>query len=554
MMLMLLGAWAVRAEKRPTPTPKMPQGEISRQANRDREASRVLTVPRWQPHDFIFESRERYPNPFTVPFAATVSGPSGAKFSIPGFYDGKGRWKIRFAPDSPGKWVLKTYSKDPSLNGAKVIFQCVKNADPRVHGPLKVDPKHPRHFVHADGTRFFHLGYECDWLWALDMNRADLPTLDPFLDKLAAHGFNCILLNAFAYDTNWRPGKSAPEDLGPPLLFPWEGTNDKPDHGRFDLAYWHHYDRVIEAMNRRGIVAHIMIKVFNKHVRWPAVGSPEEDQYIRWLIARYAAYPNVVWDFSKESFYEKNVQVKIGWLQRMRQDDPYHRLLTLHDDDKLYDREDGRKPIDFRTDQQHDNFHGALLAQAKTFPGPLVNAEFGYEHGPGGPNDKTYGHTNTPEELARRAWEICMAGGYPVYYYTYTAWDVVRTADTPPGYAYFRNLRKFFEKSEYWLMKPADRLVSEGYCLADPGRAYLVFLNEAKPFTLKIEGVSGKLQAMWFNPFTGKEKTGGMMGNGSIQYTPPAPWGKGPVALRVFRPGFPPAKGNQEAARRAPGR
>ena len=75
--------------------------------------------------------------------------------------------------------------------------------------------------------------------------------------------------------------------------FAWEGSNEKPDHSRFNLAYWQHYDRVIEALHQRGMIAHVMIKVYNKMVNWPAKGSAEDDLFFRWLIARYAAYPNV---------------------------------------------------------------------------------------------------------------------------------------------------------------------------------------------------------------------------------------------------------------------
>jgi len=37
-------------------------------------------------------------------------------------------------------------------------------------------------------------------------------------------------------------------------------------------------------------------------------------------------------------------------------------------------------------------------------------------------------------------------------------------------------------------MQPIEDLASDGYCLADPGREYVVFLNDAKPFTLKLDG------------------------------------------------------------------
>jgi hypothetical protein len=102
----------------------------------------------------------------------------------------------------------------------------------------------------------------------------------------------------------------------------------------------------------------------------------------------------------------------------------------------------------------------------------------------------------------RRAWEVYMAGGYGVCYYTYTAWDVVRPEDTPPGYAYFKHLRDLFQGMDYWRMEPADGLVSEGYCLAEPGRQYLVFQNNAQPFSLKLEGLAAPLPAVWFHPFT----------------------------------------------------
>ena len=153
-----------------------------------------LKVPRWQPQDFSFKSEDAQATPFLVDFAATVTRPGGGSFKSPGFFDGDGVWKIRVAPDAEGAWSIETHSSDPSLNGKKASFECVANGNPNVHGGLRIDPKHPTHFIFEDGTRYFLMGYECDWLWALDTGKDDLPTLDPFLDNLAAFGFNQILL------------------------------------------------------------------------------------------------------------------------------------------------------------------------------------------------------------------------------------------------------------------------------------------------------------------------------------------------------------------------
>ena len=503
-----------------------------------RAASDEVRVPRWQAHDFAFRSAAKPDNPFQVPFSATVRRPDGKEFLSLGFYDGEGTWKLRLAPDSEGAWSLVTHSSVADLDGKHVSFVCAANRNPGVHGAVRVDPKHPRHFVCEDGSRWFPMGYECDWLWALDTNDRELKTLNPFLDKLAAHGFNFVILNAYAHDCGWRKGKTGPDDYGPPPMYAWAGSNEKPDHSRFNLAYWQHYDRVIEALYRRGIVAHVMIKVYNKQVQWPAKGSPQDDLYFQWLAARYAAYPNVHWDFSKEANNEKDLEYKLGRIRLLRECDPYRRLVTNHDDKATYNSGAYDKVLDYRCDQQHSKWHETLLAHRARCAWPVINVEFGYEHGPAGINDKTYGVVQAPEEVCRRAWEICMAGGYVAYYYTYTAWDVIRPQDTPPGYAYFKRLRDFFETTGYWLMEPADELVSEGYCLANPGKEYVVFLNRAKPFTLKLAGLAEPLPAEWYQPLSGKRLPGGRLGAGEHRLQPPADWGAGPVVLHV---GTPPA-------------
>jgi hypothetical protein len=493
----------------------------------------TIQVPRWQPCDLVFTNSAPTPNPFALPFSAMVSGPSNASFKTLGFYDGGGTWRFRVTPNVEGEWSLVTESEAPALRGRKVQFTCVSNSSPQVHGGVMVDPKHPQHFVFEDGTRYFLMGYECDWLWALDLGKPDLSATEAFLDKLAANGFNYVILNTYAQDTTWRKGRTAADDFGPPPLYAWEGTNEQPDHSRFNLAYWQHYDAVIDALNRRGMVAHVMIKVYNKMVNWPAKGSAEEDLFFRWLAERYAAFPNVHWDFSKEAHNEKDLDYKLQRIAFLKQNDPYHRPITIHDDRATYDRGAYKGVLDYRSDQQHSTWHSTLLQHRSQRAWPVVNVEFGYEHGPGGLTDKTYNVVQAPEEVCRRAWEIQMAGGYGAYYYTYTAWDIIRPQDNPPGYIYFKHLSDFFAGIGYWRMEPNDELVSTGYCLADPGQEYVVFLSNAGPFTLKLEGLKAPLNAEWYQPLTGKRLPGGTLAKGSAQLTPPAEWGTGPVALHV---------------------
>ncbi len=511
------------------------------------EAAETVAVPRWQPHDFSFTTTAKTENPFTVAVAATVTGPDGKAFTLPGFFDGDGTWKIRLAPTAEGQWSLATKSDLPELNGQTATFTCVPNGNPKIHGGLRVDPAHPHHFVFDDGARFFMQAYEYDWLWALDMDQPGVPMVNQTLDLIARYGFNYVILNSYAHDTNWRKGKTGPDDYGPPTLFPWAGSNTAPDHSRMNLAYWQHYDRVMSALQERGLQAHMFIKVYNKAVNWPATGSAEEKLFFRWLVARYAAYPNLIWDFSKEAHNEKNLAYKQGWLKWLRENDPYHHLMTVHDDDVANDRGAYDALTDFRTDQHHGNDgnekgrngnhtgsnHGTILAQRERRAWPVANVESDYECGLGGEKDKTYGKAMTPEATAATLWDIAMAGGYTAYYYTYTAWDVVRPLDVPKGYNYMKHFGDFWRATEYWKLDPSDKLASSGYCLAQPGREYVVFQKSARPFTLNIANAKSKLIGEWSNPFTGQRSDAGNFENGPAELTPPANWGAAPLVLHL---------------------
>jgi hypothetical protein len=496
-------------------------------------AADLPAVPCWQPHDFEFTARTNPANPFFVSFNATVTGPDGKSFVLPGFFDGNGTWKVRVSPTAAGKWSLVTTSELAELNRKGVKFVCVANTNPSVHGILRVDSRHPHHFIFDDGTRYFMQGYEYDWLWALDMDKPAVPTVEKTLDLITSYGFNYVILDSFAYDTEWRPGKSGPDDYGPPLLIPWEGDNNHPAWDRLNLAYWRHYDKVMSALYERGIETHMLIKVYNKSVHWPAGNGPEEQLFFRWLMARYCAYPNIIWDFSKEAQRETNIVYKQNWLRYIRATDPYHHLVTVHDDHRAYDSGVYDDLVDFRADQQHSRYHETILHQRARRNWPVANVESDYECGPGGVADKTYNEAQSADTTLRTLWEIAMTGGYTAYYYTYTAWDVIRPLDVPPGYTGMKHFGDFWRSTHWWLLQPSDNLVSDGWCLANPGHEYVVYLNNPNSFTLEVKKATGSLLVEWFNPFTGETKVMDSQGNGLAHFNPPADWNSSPIVLHL---------------------
>jgi hypothetical protein len=497
-------------------------------------AASGATIEQYHSHDFVFIASTPG-NPFDVELAGAFIGPDGVRLSVPGFYDGEGVWKIRFSPTRRGEWSLRTTSSLEALNGKTEsgIF-CVSNRHPNIHGVLKVDAAHPYHFVYEDGTRYFLLGYEADWLWAPGMKDPERKVMHRLIDQMAARGFNHVLVNVYAYDTSWAPGRSCEYDYGPAEIYAWEGTNQQPDHSRLNPKFFQLYDGMMEALRGKGIAAHIMLKVYNKKVTWPPAGSKDEERYFRYIVARYQAFGNLVWDFSKESYKEKDKALQSRLLDLVRRVDAYQHLTTAHDDDAYEWDPKLRRNIDFRTDQQHSDYAEMIRFDRARRAYPVVNAEFGYEYGVDKlPNPK---HPNECDwqELLRRAYHIYFAGGYGVYYYNNTAWDIIKPDPEPPGMKAWQILKESMSALPYWRMTPADELAVGGPCLALPGEAY-AFYAEGANLTVNLTSLgSGAVTAEWINTWTGDRQQAGSVRPGVFRLGKPKGFGNAPGLLVVL--------------------
>ena len=495
-----------------------------------------VSIAQYHSHDFEYRASATG-NPFDVELAAEFTGPGGARLRVPGFYDGDGVWKIRFSPNRQGEWSMRTSSSLAALDGKTQSVFCGPNRHPSIHGVLRVDPAHPYHFVYEDGTRYFLLGYEADWLWGADMQDPKRALMQRLVDQMAARGFNHVIVNVYAHDTGWSPERKHEWDWGPPAVFPWEGANQQPDHSRLNPRFFQIYDHMMESLREKGIVAHIMLKVYNKKVNWPAKYSRDEERYFRYVVARYQGFSNVVWDFSKEAHNEKDPFLQRRMIELVRSTDAYRHLVTAHDDDIYYWTPEFNASVDFRTDQQH-TFWPEMIAFDRAIRNyPVLNSEFGYERGV----DRlpSYGVEHDWEEQLRRAWLIYMAGGYGVYYYHNTAWDVVKPDPEPPGMQRFQLLKETLAALPYWRMEPHNELAVGGPCLARPGEVYAFYL-EGTDITVNLRELedSGKVAAWWVNTWTGaRENAIAGSAAGIHRLKKPEAFGNAPAVLIVKQTG-----------------
>jgi hypothetical protein len=293
-------------------------------------ASAAVTIEQYHVHDFIFKAQVAG-NPFDVDLLGMFVGAGGIRLEIPGFYDGNNTWVVRFAPTRVGQWSMRTLSSAPALNGlTETAITATPNTNPAIHGNLLVDPLHRHHFVYEDGTRYFLMGYEADWLAEADMKDPQRKVMHHLIDQIAARGFNHVVVNVYAYDTSWARGNTNEWDYGPPAMYVFGGTNDAPDFSVLNTDYFKTYDGMMQALQDKGLIANVMFKVYNKMVNWPPPGSEDEERYFRYVTARYQAFSNVTWDFSKEQNNEHDKNLEHRLIDLIRSIDAYHHLTTSH--------------------------------------------------------------------------------------------------------------------------------------------------------------------------------------------------------------------------------
>ena len=335
-----------------------------------------------------------------------------------------------------------------------------------------------------------------------------------FVDTLAESGFNQVVMNVFAYDVKWKKDERLEPkyDYGSPRVFPFGGNNEEPDYSQLNIEYFQRLDRVIEYLHQKNIVAHLMIYVWNKRVNWPDANSEADNRYFDYVAKRYQAYPNIVWDISKEAlgYGHTDVHYITDRIERLRKLDAYNRLITVHD--YGYCR---RFPenVDFVSVQLWlSELHSVMRNVRENIPGkPILNIEHGgYERSP---YVVFTGNYTSPEVCLERAWQCVFAGTYPTHYWQGAAWNVIipdinsLPEESRPRLDYYRHMKTFVEKYHVDQLVAGDKKSNAGFSLHNDRDLFLYYVpKECDHFGLRLpkEFRGGTMTITWFNPFTGE--------------------------------------------------
>jgi len=369
-------------------------------------------VERWDIFELALDGSAEG-NPFTdVTFGARFAYKHRV-IDVDGFYDGankdhsSGAYKVRFMPDTEGAWTYTTRSNVAALDGITGDFVCTP-ASANNHGPVRVRDTY--HFAYADGTPHFSVGTTC-YAWNHQGDELEEQTLV----TLKTAPFNklrmCVFPKHYTFNQN-EPPYHAFEPLPPSGGAGGGDDGCRFDFTRFNPAFFRHLEQRVGDLRDLGIEADIIL--FHPYDRWGYSTMPAEvdDRYLRYVVARLAAYRNVWWSMANE-FDLMRAKTEQDWdrfFQIVQESDPYQHLRSVHNCRVFYDH---NKPWVTHCSIQRSELNQVNQWRA-LYKKPVVVDECCYE----GDIPNNWGNI-TAQEMAHRFWEGFSRGGYVGHGETY---------------------------------------------------------------------------------------------------------------------------------------
>ncbi|PWJ58022.1 uncharacterized protein DUF5060 [Dyadobacter jejuensis] len=476
-----------------------------------------IQVEQWTVHDVVYTLKKMPTNPFDKNVTATTIHGADT-LQIPLFYNGGKEWILRFSGKEPGTYGYTLSGDLPELRGRKGSFEVTKNTKADRHGGVVVKKEDPKHFYYEDGTPYFNLAFECDWLFALDHGQKKLSKTDQLLSTVAQNGFKQVVMNVYSYDVSWKKDSllaQHPEHEygGREDIFPFLGSNKNPDFSALNVAFFQHLDRTMASLHDKELVSHLMIYVWNKMVNWPDMDTHADNLYYDYVIKRYQAYPNIMWDVSKEALYYGRATAEYisERIQRARKLDAYNRLISVHSYSFCSKHPD---EVDFISSQDWSHpLYQKMLDAGKRFPNkPIFNIEHGgYE---ASPYEVFTGDYTDAEVCLRRNYMCLFAGSYTTYYWQGASWNAIihnpfeQPASFPkPKFEYFAHMSALFKRYPFANFQANLGKNSSGYNLTDPKNGITMMYMPKENHSVMLlfldlkEAPGHTMQ--WFNTLTG---------------------------------------------------
>ncbi len=411
-------------------------------------------------------------NPFVdVSITAEFKHNGGRSFELSGFYDGNGIYKLRFMPDEVGEWSYTTKSNRTELDGETGRFTCIKPSEGN-HGPIQVFKDY--YLRYTDETPYHQFGTTC-YAWVHQGDSMEEQTLKTLADAPFNKIRMCIFPKDYIYNEN------------EPTYYPFEGKPLKEwDYSRFNPVFWQHFEQRVQDLLDLGIEADIIL--FHTYDRWDFenMDAESDDRYIRYAVARLAAFRNVWWSLANE-YDIMPAKEETDWdrfFQIIRDNDPYQRLRGIHNCRQWYDH--GKSWVTHTSIQTINMAQG--INYRTQYDKPVIYDECRYE----GDIPKGWGNI-TARQMVQNFWAGTASGCYVGHGETYKhpedllwwAKGGVLHGESPSRIAFLKDFMK--DAPTFDTLEPIGDDMGR-YILEKQGEYYLVYTTSPQSITIQLHG------------------------------------------------------------------
>jgi len=351
------------------------------------QESSSLVIPRWSVAEFELEYNGKPDNPFQqVEAEGEFIPPDGSPaIKVEGFYDGGGIWRFRFVPRVYGSWSYNLRLKKGEKAVGVRLGSFVCRGD-QGQGFLRVSAANSYRFEREDGTPFYPIGIQVCGQKDADLDgpaegegKWRIVSMETFLD--AHRGGANLFRVQLGVGTRAGCAREIVTDSGGPY--------------RYNLSALAQLDETCRLLKKYGFAV-ILIPFqdmslwgtdsttfgTNKDTEgWKNIHNREAVEparcYLRYLVARYAAYTDI-WELFNEDSYTPD-----EWLREMaayvRNLDPYRHLVTTNYERPLERWCELVTPHEYMwmPANEIDAHLAKEFARLKSFGKPVLYTEFG---------------------------------------------------------------------------------------------------------------------------------------------------------------------------------
>ena len=463
-------------------------------------------VEKWKRYETRFENCTWHGNPFDIVLDVIFTSPSGKVFKQFGFYAGKDTWKVHFMPGEVGKWDYMTKCTDPELEGKSGGFSCI---DSNLDAPLTPYGKQWKtgskggEFpviwspVVADGAQWGFRGRDLfDPLVQKALQFAD--------ETIGARllGFGELVIVPVDWAKNW-PQSAVPYVIGE------EGDE-------FYLPFWDQLNAKLDAARDRNMGVYIML--YGDDAMKPdnfgiSPYSVKELRYFRYVIARLACYPHILWDTG----------IDIGEYRRIEWIDWFADWFLAHDpwQHPVSSRSGGGSGGAMPENGTYFSTGGASIPGRSELLEFYLKSKVPVVHTDHWRPFITRGDWNNTK-IRIAMWRCGLTGAqvlYPDYSQGEVNKEVLQEGGKFIGIAtgFFRNKLQ----SDLLDFQTHDEFIIEGekaILSADPGKEYIVYDEDGGNLMIDLTTKKHSFHFYWYNPRTGETVLHGKLKGGKVQH------------------------------------